>query len=131
LKQYFLSTIYSSSKTDEHADEDQYEEEEDGPESPLEEQQPADEGQSERIEGEEAFQETLQEAEAEAQALDRDSLLLDTLEETPEETRVYATLLEIDKNATRKKMHDGDYHHPFHKPNIAEDGERTFKLKIN
>jgi hypothetical protein len=63
--------------------------------------------------------------------LGRDSLLPDTLEETPEETRMYATLLEIDKNATRKKMHDGDYHHPFHKPNIAEDGKIIFTYTIN
>ncbi|KAL8564448.1 hypothetical protein ACOMHN_017590 [Nucella lapillus] len=41
--------------------------------------------------------------------------------EKEEGEKRYAELVEIDPNATRKRVHDGDYHHPFHLPNIVVD----------
>ena len=52
-----------------------------------------------------------------------DDLLPDVLEETDEVAKNFADILEIDPTAVRNRTHDGDYHHPFHRPNIVEDGE--------
>ena len=64
-----------------------------------------------------------EEAAKEALADAADKLLPEVIEETEEEKKNFAQILEIDQTAERKLQHDGDYHHPFHRPNIVEDGE--------
>ena len=70
-------------------------------------------------EQEDVQEESVQEAVADA----ADDLLPDVIEETEEEKKTYAEILEIDQAAQRNRTHEGDYHHPFHRPNIVEDGE--------
>ena len=64
-----------------------------------------------------------EEAAKEALADAADKLLPDVIEETEEEKKNFAKILEIDQTAERNLQHVGDYHHPFHRPNIVEDGE--------
>lgn len=71
--------------------------------------------------------EALQEAAVEVLAEAADLLLPDVLEETQEEKKNYARLIEVDPNVKRNKTYDGAYHHPFHEPNIVEDIYYTYR----
>ncbi|XP_076451402.1 inactive C-alpha-formylglycine-generating enzyme 2-like [Babylonia areolata] len=66
--------------------------------------------------------------EALADAID-DALPEVIVDEVPKSVEAprYAKILEIDQNATRKRVHDGDYYHPFHQPNIVDDVFFTYR----